>query len=93
MSVLKMHVLQRALSLMGNKYMQHAIKNASFRSSQFHCSPRIEQNGASFVILCNIFRVSFTFSFNNTWRVVSGVSQSISCNGKHFHVNTANFTV
>lgn len=93
MSVLKMHVLQRALSLMGNKYMQHAIKNASFCSPQFHCSPRIEQNGASFVILCNIFWVSFTFSFNNTRRVVSGVSRSISCIGKHFHVNTANFTV
>lgn len=70
MSVQKKHILQRALSLMGDKYMQHTIKDESLCSPQSCCLDllgKTAQNGTYFVILCNIFQDLFAFHFNNTW--------------------------
>lgn len=55
-----------ALRLMGNKYMQHTIKNKSLCSPQTFCLDllrNIAQNRTSFVILCSIFQDLFVFHF------------------------------
>lgn len=62
-----------ALRLMGNKYMQHTIKNKSLCSPQMFLNRsrqkgldllrNIAQNRTSFVILCSIFQDLFVFHF------------------------------